>query len=86
VSTETVSDALPAARPGPGARVLLGLIEAYRIVLSPLLGGYCRFVPSCSRYGAEAVRRHGALRGSWLTVRRLLRCHPFHPGGADPVP
>jgi uncharacterized protein len=62
------------------------MIEGYRLILSPVLGGHCRFVPSCSVYGAEAVGRHGALRGSLLTVRRLLRCHPFHPGGPDPVP
>lgn len=72
--------------PGVGARVLLGLIEVYRLLLSPLIGGYCRFVPSCSRYGAEAVRRHGAVAGTRLTLKRLLRCHPFHPGGVDPVP
>jgi putative membrane protein insertion efficiency factor len=65
---------------------LLLLIEAYRLALSPLLGGFCRFEPSCSRYAAEAVRRHGARHGAWLTVRRLLRCHPFRPGGFDPVP
>jgi putative membrane protein insertion efficiency factor len=73
-------------RPGWPARFLLGLIEVYRVLLSPLLGGYCRFVPSCSVYGAEAIRRHGAVRGSVLTLRRLSRCHPFRPGGFDPVP
>jgi putative membrane protein insertion efficiency factor len=72
--------------PGAGARVLLLLIEAYRLTLSPLLGGFCRFEPSCSRYAEEAVRRHGARRGSALALRRLLRCHPFRPGGFDPVP
>ena len=56
------------------------------MVLSPLLGGHCRFVPSCSYYADEALERHGALTGVRLTVRRLLRCHPFHPGGIDPVP
>jgi putative membrane protein insertion efficiency factor len=61
-------------------------IEAYRVSLSPLLGGFCRFQPSCSVYAAEAVRRHGARRGSLLAVRRLLRCQPFHRGGFDPVP
>jgi putative membrane protein insertion efficiency factor len=62
------------------------LIEAYRLTLSPLLGGFCRFQPTCSRYAEEAVRRHGARRGSALALRRLLRCHPFRPGGFDPVP
>jgi putative membrane protein insertion efficiency factor len=66
-------------------RILLVLIEVYRVTLSPLVGGYCRFVPSCSAYAEEALRRHGALQGSWMTVRRLARCHPFHPGGYDPV-
>jgi len=68
------------------ARVLLWLIELYRWTLSPLLGGLCRFEPSCSRYATEAIQRHGARRGAGLTVRRLLRCQPFHPGGFDPVP
>lgn len=72
--------------PGPGARLLLLAIEGYRVLLSPLLGGYCRYYPSCSAYGEEAVRRHGAARGLRLTASRLLRCHPFHPGGVDPVP
>jgi putative membrane protein insertion efficiency factor len=56
------------------------------LTLSPLLGGHCRFVPSCSLYAEEALLRHGAVRGTGLAARRLLRCHPFHPGGADPVP
>jgi hypothetical protein len=62
------------------------LVAAYRMALSPLLGGYCRFWPSCSVYAEEALRRHGAARGAALALRRLLRCHPFHRGGADPVP
>ncbi len=62
------------------------LIRAYQFTLSPLLGGQCRFEPSCSRYSLEAYREHGAIRGTWLTVRRLLRCHPFGPSGYDPVP
>jgi uncharacterized protein len=66
--------------------LLAALIRAYQLVLSPVLGPRCRFYPSCSAYGLEAVRRHGALRGSWLTARRLLRCHPWNPGGLDPVP
>lgn len=69
-----------------GARALLLLIEAYRVTLSPLIGGYCRFVPSCSVYAEEAIRRHGAARGTALATRRLFRCHPFNPGGYDPVP
>lgn len=68
------------------ARLLLWAIEGYRVALSPLLGGYCRFVPSCSVYASEAIQRHGAREGLRLTVRRLLRCHPFRPGGFDPVP
>jgi hypothetical protein len=70
----------------PLARALLIAIEAYRVTLSPLLGGYCRFEPSCSRYAAEAIRRHGARRGAGLAVRRLLRCQPFATPGYDPVP
>ncbi len=74
------------------ARALLGLIWIYRHTLSPLLpavfgpGCGCRFHPTCSQYAAEAVRTHGPLAGSWLAMRRLLKCHPLHPGGFDPVP
>ena len=70
----------------PAARALLAVLAGYRRWVSPLLGPRCRFAPSCSAYAVEAVERHGALRGSWLAVRRLARCHPFHPGGHDPVP
>ena len=66
--------------------ILLGLIRAYQIVISPLLGPSCRFYPSCSCYAHTAIERHGALRGSWLAARRIARCHPFRPGGYDPVP
>jgi putative membrane protein insertion efficiency factor len=74
------------AGPGPLAQLLLALIGFYRQWISPLLGPRCRFIPSCSAYGLEAIGRHGALRGGWLTLRRLLRCHPFSPCGCDPVP
>ncbi|HET8835909.1 MAG TPA: membrane protein insertion efficiency factor YidD [Gemmatimonadales bacterium] len=67
-------------------RLLAGLIRAYQRFLSPALPPSCRFHPSCSQYALEAVTRYGALRGSWLAARRLVRCHPFHPGGFDPVP
>jgi hypothetical protein len=66
--------------------LLLLPIRAYRKLLSPLLGQHCRFAPSCSAYAIEAVQAHGPLRGSWLAVRRVGRCHPFHDGGFDPVP
>jgi putative membrane protein insertion efficiency factor len=69
-----------------GARILVVLLDVYRRFVSPLLGPRCRFYPSCSAYALEAVQVHGALRGSWLAVARLSRCHPFHPGGLDPVP
>lgn len=62
------------------------LIRAYQVTLSPWLGGGCRFYPSCSNYALEAIDTHGAVRGSWLTLRRLCKCHPFHPGGFDPPP
>jgi uncharacterized protein len=62
------------------------LIRIYQWTLSPMLGGRCRFYPSCSCYAHEAIERHGALAGTWLAAKRLLRCHPFSPGGYDPVP
>ena len=66
--------------------VLKFLIRAYQLTISPMLGPCCRFHPTCSHYGMEAIDRHGALRGSWLTLKRISRCHPFHEGGFDPVP
>ena len=74
------------ASPGPLARLLILLVRAWQIALSPLLGPSCRFHPSCSSYTAQAIARHGAARGSWLATRRIARCHPFHEGGLDPVP
>jgi putative membrane protein insertion efficiency factor len=66
--------------------VLIGLLRVYRLAISPLYGQVCRYHPSCSAYALEAVTTHGSLRGSWLTLRRLLRCHPWAAGGYDPVP
>lgn len=65
---------------------LVGLIHLYKYAISPLLGSRCRFYPSCSEYAVEALQRHGALQGLWLALRRVARCHPWHPGGYDPVP
>jgi putative membrane protein insertion efficiency factor len=67
-------------------RILLAMIAGYRLLLSPFLGQNCRFYPTCSAYAAEAIERHGALRGSWLALKRIAKCHPWHPGGVDPVP
>jgi hypothetical protein len=67
-------------------RLLVLPIRAYQLLVSPLLGPRCRFYPSCSAYAVQALTTHGPLRGSWLAVRRLLRCHPWNPGGIDPVP
>jgi len=66
--------------------LILALLRFYRYAISPMLGRNCRFVPSCSEYAVEAVQRHGALKGGWLAVRRVCRCHPFSGGGYDPVP
>lgn len=67
-------------------RVLLGIIRLYQYLLSPWVGSQCRFHPTCSEYARQALEDHGAGRGSWLAARRLVRCHPWHPGGFDPVP
>ncbi len=69
----------------PRFLLILG-VRLYQVALSPLLGGSCRYFPSCSAYAIEALERHGAARGSWLAIRRIGRCHPFRPGGYDPVP
>jgi putative membrane protein insertion efficiency factor len=67
-------------------KVLIGLIRFYQIAISPLLRPSCRFNPSCSRYGIEAIRKHGPFKGGYLTIRRLMRCHPWGGHGYDPVP
>jgi hypothetical protein len=67
-------------------RALLAMIAVYKVALSPLFAGSCRFVPSCSSYAWEAVEKHGPLKGGWLALRRLARCHPFCDGGLDQVP
>lgn len=67
-------------------RSALALLALYRYAVSPMLGPCCRFHPSCSEYAEQAIVAHGVLRGGYLTLRRLLRCHPWHPGGHDPVP
>ncbi|MBC7789809.1 MAG: membrane protein insertion efficiency factor YidD [Anaerolineae bacterium] len=66
--------------------ILLAVVRGYQMVLSPLLPASCRYYPSCSAYAVEALEKHGASKGSWLAVKRIGRCHPFRPGGFDPVP
>jgi len=66
--------------------VLVAVVRGYQMILSPLLPAACRYYPSCSAYAIEALERHGAFRGTWLTMRRIARCNPFRPGGFDPVP
>lgn len=67
-------------------RLFIGLLRAYQYLLSPFFGQHCRFTPTCSQYAIDALREHGLWRGSMLAARRVLRCHPWHPGGLDPVP
>ncbi len=87
VTHDVTHDAM-APHPAPSfpARLLVLGVRAYQVALSPLLGGQCRYYPTCSAYGIEALEKHGARRGLWLTMRRIGRCHPFRPGGFDPVP
>jgi uncharacterized protein len=68
------------------AYLLIWLIKMYQILLSPFFGQQCRFSPTCSQYALDAINKHGALRGAYYAIRRLLRCHPWHPGGHDPAP
>ena len=68
------------------ARVLMWMIRAYQVVLSPFFGQQCRFYPTCSQYALEAINRHGAIVGGYYAIRRLMRCHPWHVGGHDPIP
>ena len=76
----------PAPRRSLPTRALIGLLRGYQRFISPAFPPVCRFYPTCSAYAIESLQVHGPLRGAWLTTRRLLRCHPWHPGGIDPVP
>ena len=67
-------------------RVLILFVKGYRLAISPFLGNNCRYYPTCSEYAVTAIGRHGAVKGSWLAAKRIGRCHPWHPGGLDPVP
>ncbi|MEK3798264.1 membrane protein insertion efficiency factor YidD [Peribacillus sp. FSL H8-0477] len=67
-------------------KIFMGIIRFYQIVISPLTPPTCRFYPTCSHYGLEAINRFGPIKGSWLTIKRIVKCQPFHPGGFDPVP
>jgi putative membrane protein insertion efficiency factor len=90
-AAERGGDGSPAPRSRPpvaraAAWLLIFLVRGYQVVISPLLPPACRYYPSCSQYAVEALEKHGALRGGWLAARRIARCHPFRPGGYDPVP
>lgn len=76
----------PPLRTGPLARVLILFVRLYQVTLRPVMGGQCRFQPTCSDYSIEALRTHGGFKGGWLTVRRILRCQPWGGSGYDPVP
>ena len=82
---EPIATARPAP-PGLAGRALVATIRGYQLVLSPLLGPRCRHLPTCSEYAAEAIARHGVLRGGWLAIRRVVRCNPWGTSGYDPVP
>lgn len=77
---------MPTAGTAAARQLLVGALRIYQVALSPVLPPSCRFEPTCSHYAAEAIERHGALRGGWLTLRRLARCQPFGGSGFDPVP
>ena len=83
---DRAADHPAAARQDIAVRALVGVLRGYQRFVSPLIPPSCRFTPSCSEYAVQALRTHGVLYGAWLTVRRLLRCAPWHPGGWDPVP
>jgi len=68
------------------ARILMGLIKGYQLLLSPFFGQQCRFSPTCSQYALDALQKHGAIHGTFYAIRRLLKCHPWHAGGHDPIP
>lgn len=80
------STSTPHVRLALAARILIAFVRAYQILLRPFLGGQCRFEPSCSRYALTCLETHGAARGGLLSLKRLCKCHPFHPGGHDPPP
>jgi putative membrane protein insertion efficiency factor len=67
-------------------RVAVVVVRGYQYVISPMLGHHCRFYPTCSEYTCQAIERYGIAKGSWLGIKRISRCHPWHPGGVDPVP
>jgi len=67
-------------------RIALGVLKIYQYFISPLLGNNCRYIPTCSCYAHTSIERFGVIKGSWMGLKRILRCHPFHPGGLDPVP